>query len=259
MSETRGTADDRAGKADTPLVGPAAPPHQARRGHRRHGLAGAGGPASVRGQCGPPHRHRAARRLTVHPARLGSLLLTHLLDSGHLGRGQLALRSAPPRLDRESSPPSSSRPVAVPVATGVGAFCIFSLGALVVRRIPLLDRAVNGALVFAERGRGPWVLLTTCANGIGEEVFFRGAMYAALPGTHPVLSSTAVYTLTTTATRNPALILAAGVMGTLFGYQRRATHGLQAPLLTHLTWSTLMVTLLPRIARRAEARSRRAS
>src|SRR5688500_13064852 len=54
-------------------------------------------------------------------------------------------------------------------------------------------------------------------------------MYAALPGTHPVLSSTAVYTLTTTATRNPALILAAGVMGTLFGYQRRATHGLRAP------------------------------
>jgi hypothetical protein len=130
-----------------------------------------------------------------------------------------------------------NRPVAVPVATGVGAFCIFSLGALVVRRIPLLDRA---------------------ASGIGEEVFFRGAMYAALPGTHPVLSSTAVYTLTTTATRNPALILAAGVMGTLFGYQRRATHGLQAPLLTHLTWSTLMVTLLPRISRRAEARSRRA-
>jgi hypothetical protein len=35
----------------------------------------------------------------------------------------------------------------------------------------------------------------------------------------------------------------------LFGYQRRATQGLQAPLLTHLTWSTLMLTLLPRIFR----------
>jgi len=147
-----------------------------------------------------------------------------------------------------------NRPVAVPVATGIGAFCIFCVGALLVRRIPLLDRAVNGALVFAERGRGPWVLLTTCANGIGEEVFFRGAMYAALPGTDAVLASTAIYTLTTTATRNPALVLAAGVMGTLFGYQRRATQGLQAPLLTHLTWSTLMVTLLPPISRWAEAR-----
>ena len=152
-----------------------------------------------------------------------------------------------------------NRPIAVPVATGVAAFVVFCVGALVVRHIPLLDRAVSGALVFAERGREPWVLLTTCANGIGEEVFFRGAMYAALPGTDPVLSSTAVYTLTTTATRNPALVLAAGVMGTLFGYQRRATQGLQAPLLTHLAWSTLMVTLLPRISRWAEARSRRTS
>jgi hypothetical protein len=34
---------------------------------------------------------------------------------------------------------------------------------------------------------------------------------------------------------------------------------LQAPLLTHLTWSTLMVTLLPRISRWAEARSKRIS
>ena len=151
-----------------------------------------------------------------------------------------------------------NRPVAVPVATGVGAFGVFCLGSLIVRRIPVLDRAVSGALAFAERGRGPWVLLTTCANGIGEEVFFRGAMYAALPGPNPVLSSTAVYTLTTAATRNPALVLAASVMGTLFGYQRRATQGLQAPLLTHLTWSTLMVTLLPRIFSRTPAQSRTA-
>ena len=172
---------------------------------------------------------------------LGSLL------SGPLHRGWIENRAR-----------QLNRPVAVPVATGVAAFVVFCAGALLVRRIPLLDRAVSGALVFAERGREPWVLLTTCANGIGEEIFFRGAMYAALPGTEPVLSSTAVYTLTTAATRNPALVLAAGVMGTLFGYQRRATQGLQAPLLTHLTWSTLMVTLLPRISRWAEARSRSA-
>jgi membrane protease YdiL (CAAX protease family) len=172
---------------------------------------------------------------------LGSLL------SGPLHRGWIEDRSR-----------QLNRPLVVPVATGVAAFGVFCVGALLVRRIPILHRAVSGALVFAERGRGPWVLLTTCANGIGEEIFFRGAMYAALPGTDPVLSSTAVYTLTTTATRNPALVLAAGVMGTLFGYQRRATQGLQAPLLTHLTWSTLMVTLLPRISRWAEARSRRA-
>lgn len=142
------------------------------------------------------------------------------------------------------------RPVTVPVATGTAAFGVFCVGALVARRVPLLERAVSGALVYAEQGREPWVLLTTCANGLGEEVFFRGALYAALPGADPVLASTAAYTLTTVATRNPALVLAAGVMGTLFGYQRRATRGLQAPLLTHLTWSTLMVAVLPRVFRR---------
>ncbi len=143
-----------------------------------------------------------------------------------------------------------SRPVLVPIATGVGTFAVFCAGALVVRRIPQIEDAISGALVFAEEVNEPLVLLTTCANGIGEEIFFRGALYAALPGANPVAASTAVYTLTTVATRNPALVLAAAIMGTLFGYQRRATQGLQAPLLTHLTWSSLMVAVLPRLLRR---------
>ena len=56
---------------------------------------------------------------------------------------------------------------------------------------------------------------------------------------------TAIYTLAATATRNPALMLASGTMGALFGLQRRATGGIQAPVLTHLTWSTLMLRFLP--------------
>ena len=42
-----------------------------------------------------------------------------------------------------------------------------------------------------------------------------------------------------------ALMLASGTMGGLFGLQRRATGGIQAPVLTHLTWSTLMLRFLP--------------
>jgi hypothetical protein len=34
-------------------------------------------------------------------------------------------------------------------------------------------------------------------------------------------------------------------MGALFGLQRRSTGGLQAPVLTHLTWSALMLRYLP--------------
>ena len=57
--------------------------------------------------------------------------------------------------------------------------------------------------------------------------------------------STAVYALSTSATRNPALVLAASVLGTVFALQRRATGGVQAPLLTHLTWAALTLRYLP--------------
>ena len=144
------------------------------------------------------------------------------------------------------------RPVVTPVATGLGAFGLFYGCALVARRIPVLDEAIGRVLQFAELGNGPLVVATTLANGVGEEVFFRGAMYAALPPERAVLASTTCYTLTTTATRNPALVLAAGVMGTLFALQRRASNGLAAPVLTHLTWSALMVRFLPPLFRRAQ-------
>jgi hypothetical protein len=34
-------------------------------------------------------------------------------------------------------------------------------------------------------------------------------------------------------------------MGVLFGVQRRLTGGIQAPILTHVTWSALMLRFLP--------------
>jgi uncharacterized protein len=137
------------------------------------------------------------------------------------------------------------RPVVVPVLTGVGAFGVFYGAALVARRVPVLDRAITKVLRYADEGSAPLVLTTTLANGLAEEVFFRGALYAAVGTARPVLTSTAVYGLATTATRNPALVLASVVMGTLFGLQRRSTGGLQAPVLTHLTWSALMLRFLP--------------
>jgi membrane protease YdiL (CAAX protease family) len=143
------------------------------------------------------------------------------------------------------------RPVLTPVATGVAAFGFFYGCALVARRIPVLDRAISNILQFAEQGAGPLVVATTLANGLGEEIFFRGAMYSALDRDRAVVASTAVYTLATVSTRNPALVLAAAVMGSLFALQRRASGGLQAPVLTHLTWSALMVRYLPPLFRHA--------
>ncbi len=150
--------------------------------------------------------------------------------------------------------PHLARPVVLPVLTGAGAFGVFYGCALVCREIPVLRRAIASILQYANEGNPSLVMLTTLANGAAEEVFFRGALYAAAGVDRPVLKSTAVYALATTATGNPALVLASGVMGTLFGVQRQVTGGIQAPLLTHLTWSVLMLRYLPPLFSSDDAR-----
>jgi membrane protease YdiL (CAAX protease family) len=145
---------------------------------------------------------------------------------------------------------SFGRLVAVPVLTGVAAFSAFYGAALIARRIPVLNDALVSVLDYAERGSGAAVLATTVANGVAEEVFFRGSVFTAFAPAHRVGGSTMVYMLTTSATRNPALVLASGVMGGLFAAQRRASGGILAPMLTHATWSALMVRYLPPLFRR---------
>ncbi len=140
---------------------------------------------------------------------------------------------------------SMRRPIITPVATGVAAFGVFYVGGHLVKLVPPLGRAVASVTQFADEGDERLVTLTTLANGVAEEIFFRGAVYAALENHQPVLSSTAVYMVATAPTRNPVLVFAAGLMGALWGAQRRASNGLQAPVLTHLTWSSLMLRYLP--------------
>lgn len=143
-----------------------------------------------------------------------------------------------------------TRPVLTPILLGAGAFGLFYGCALVSRRIPVLNGAIATILQYSDKGAQRLVLCTALANGVAEEVFFRGALYTAAGERHPVVSSTAVYALATATTRNPALVLASGVMGTLFGLQRRASGGIQAPMLTHLVWSTLMLRYLPPLFRK---------
>lgn len=165
------------------------------------------------------------------------------------------LASGPMHRGWTPGPEPRQRPVVEPVLTGVGAFGAFYAAALVATRIPVLDRAITSVLRYAEPSAGPMVLATTLVNGAAEELFFRGALYAAVDGGRverpgAVATSTAAYVLATTATRNPALVLASAVMGGLFAWQRRATGGIQAPLLTHVTWSALMLRFLPPLFRR---------
>lgn len=101
--------------------------------------------------------------------------------------------------------------------------------------------------MLATADAGPRVSVLTIAqlNGIGEEMLFRGSLQSSFTK-HAALWTVAIYTLVTIATLNAALVVAALVMGAVFSAERRATGGILAPILTHLTWSTLLLLLLPR-------------
>jgi membrane protease YdiL (CAAX protease family) len=102
-------------------------------------------------------------------------------------------------------------------------------------------------LAYADEGSLTVLAVITFFNGVAEELFFRGGLYAAIGVRHPVPISTAVYTLATVATGNVMLVFAAAVLGVLVGLQRRASGGVLAPILTHVTWSLGMLLVLPPI------------
>jgi uncharacterized protein len=140
---------------------------------------------------------------------------------------------------------SLRRPVVTGLVIGLLAGAVFIAGALVVREIGPLRDYVENVLAHARYGSLPLITLVTVVNGIAEEVFFRGALFAAIGRRQPVLISTLVYALATLATRNPMLVFAALTLGVVLALQRRASGGVLAPIITHVTWSAMMLFLLP--------------
>ncbi|MGI3782145.1 MAG: CPBP family intramembrane glutamic endopeptidase [Janthinobacterium lividum] len=141
------------------------------------------------------------------------------------------------------------RPVVTPVAVGLLLGGIFVVGGLVTREIPVLAQFTNNVLGYAKAGSIWLVALVTLVNGVAEELFFRGALFAAIGRRNPVVISTLLYALATVAGGNPVLVFAAAFLGLVTGLQRRAGGGVLAPVLTHITWSTTMLLVLPHIFR----------
>ena len=136
------------------------------------------------------------------------------------------------------------RPILAPILLGLLLVGVFVLGSLVVREIDPLADYVSSVLEYADQGSLTILAAITFVNGIAEELFFRGAMYAAIPR-HPVFWTTIAYVVATLATGNVMLAFAAILLGTVCGLERRASGGILAPILTHITWSLSMLFLLP--------------
>lgn len=136
------------------------------------------------------------------------------------------------------------RPILAPILLGLLLVGVFVLGALVVREIEPLAAYVSSVLEYADQGSLAALAVITFFNGIAEELFFRGAMYAAIPR-HPVAWTTLAYVVATLATGNIMLAFAAILLGVVCGLERRASGGVLAPILTHITWSLSMLFVLP--------------
>ena len=139
------------------------------------------------------------------------------------------------------------RPTITPIAVGLLLAALFVLGALIVRTIPSLVRLTEDVLGYARLGNLWIIVVITLANGVAEELFFRGALFAAIGVRHAVLISTVLYVVATVAGGNPVLVFAAAVLGTVVALERRASGGILAPILTHIAWSLSMLFVLPPI------------
>ena len=137
------------------------------------------------------------------------------------------------------------RPSITPIAVGLLLAAIFVLGALIVRTIPSFVRLTEDVLGYARLGNLWIIFVITLVNGVAEELFFRGALFAAIGVRHAVVISTVLYVLATVAGGNLVLVFTAVVLGTVVALERRASGGILAPILTHVTWSLSMLFVLP--------------
>ena len=139
----------------------------------------------------------------------------------------------------------NQRPVFTGLGIGLVLGIVFLFGGLVVREIPPVAERITRVLEYTNHGNLALLVVITLVNGVAEELFFRGALYTALGAFHPVLISTLLYAVATSASGNPMLGFAAIILGTVCAWERRATGGVLAPVLTHLVWGLLMVLALP--------------
>jgi membrane protease YdiL (CAAX protease family) len=131
-----------------------------------------------------------------------------------------------------------------PVLVGLALAAVFVVGALVVREIGPLADQVDKVLDLADDSALVAVALVTAVNAVAEEMFFRGALYAAVPR-HPIAWAALANAAAVAVSGNPMLAFAALVLAVVVGLERRASGGITAPMLTHVTWSVTMLLVLP--------------
>jgi membrane protease YdiL (CAAX protease family) len=139
----------------------------------------------------------------------------------------------------------NQRPVITGTVVGLALGGAFLVGGLIAREISGVREFITRVLEFANYGPLILVVFITVINGVAEELFFRGALYTALGKAYPAVVSTIIYVVAILATGNPMLAFAGIIVGAVCAWERRATGGVLAPMLTHFFWGLVMVLALP--------------
>jgi uncharacterized protein len=139
----------------------------------------------------------------------------------------------------------NQRPVITGSAIGLLLGGLFVLGGVVARQIPVVSGPITRVVQFANEGSPRMILTIVLLGAIAEELFYRGALYTALGRHYPVVISTVAYLAATMASGNLMLGFASIVLGTVCAFERRATGGVLAPILTHIVWSLVVILALP--------------
>lgn len=112
--------------------------------------------------------------------------------------------------------------------------------------IPSLREPARDLLAHTAAGTVP-VVAVTLINGVAEEVFFRGALYDVVPRRYALPVTTGVYALTTVGSGVLLLPAAALLLGVVTAWLRQRSEGVLAPAAAHVTWSLVMILLLPHV------------
>ena len=172
----------------------------------------------------------------AEPGSERQTLLTYAL-AGVLVLGTFASGGRPPAHRR------GRRPVAGPALTAFALFLLFVVAGWLVSWLGPVDRAVEAVVRHGRAGPAWEVALGATVAGAAEEAFYRGALWERVR--LPLVTTALAHMATTLPAGNVALTLAAGVLGIVVGFSRRASGGWWAPAVTHVVWMLLVLAWLP--------------
>jgi membrane protease YdiL (CAAX protease family) len=144
----------------------------------------------------------------------------------------------------------TGRLAAVGLVTGLALGAVFAAGALVAWLTPLRPLVDEVVGLVGTGVQAPLIVLViVVGTSPGEELLWRGAVFAALAGRlgrgwRPVLVTALLYACFVGLSGSPALTLAALVCGLVWARQRQVTGSLVPCIVGHATWGALLYTLL---------------